>query len=189
MKDSTKQKWKDLFGHLKKLAPNLLGAVGTVAGGPAVGGLAYTLARAVASAPDGTDPDDLAASIFGDPKAMLELERITIEREKLALEAQKAESEAETARLETVNATMRAEAGADDPWTRRWRPAWGFISAGAFFLQVAAIAYLMFAGDPESAVLITSIGSLSVFWSVPLAILGISAWTRGQEKMLRVKKN
>ena len=189
MKDSTKKKWNDLLGHLKKLAPTLLGAAGTVAGGPAVGSLAYTLARAVTKSPDGTDPDDLATAVFGDPSAMIELERITLERERMNLEAKKAESEAETARLQTVNETMRSEASADDPWTRRWRPAWGFISAAAFFLQVSAIAYLMFAGDPTSAVLITSIGSLSVFWSVPLAILGISAWTRGQEKMLRAGKN
>ena len=33
-----------------------------------------------------------------------------------------------------------------------------------------------------AAMIITSIASLQVFWSVPLAVLGISAYQRGKEK-------
>jgi len=77
---------------------------------------------------------------------------------------------------------MRQEAVSGDAWQRRWRPFWGYISGVAFFIQILAIIYVMIAIPAYAAAVITSIASLQVFWSVPLAVLGISAYQRGKEK-------
>jgi len=88
----------------------------------------------------------------------------------------------ETSSIEAVNATMRQEAVSGDAWQRRWRPFWGYISGVAFFIQILAIIYVMIAIPAYAAAVIASIASLQVFWGVPLAILGISAYQRGKEK-------
>jgi len=128
-------------------------------------------------------------AIEADPEAAVKLREIEARQrerlEALAVERARNALAADTARLQAVNATMRAEARAEDPWTRRWRPFWGFTTAIAFFVQVGAIAGLLFSDRSDAAGLITALGSLSVFWSVPLAILGVSAWHRGVEKRIR----
>jgi hypothetical protein len=177
--------WKDLVEHLKQFAPTLLGAAGTVAGGPVAGAALAAVARAIAGKGEDADLDDVASAILGSPELRVKMEEIALQRELAHLDIEKATMDAETARLETVNATMRSEAGADDAWTRRWRPFWGYMSAVAFFVQVVSVAYVMFVGGDAS--LLNALGSLSVFWTVPLAVLGVSAWSRGQEKLLRIE--
>lgn len=96
----------------------------------------------------------------------------------------------ETERIESVNRTMRVEAKADDPWPRRWRPFWGFVSGGAFGFIIVIVAlclgYVAFK-DPVEFIknLPMIISALVMLFGIPGTILGVTAWHRG--KMQRIE--
>ncbi|MBI2235398.1 MAG: ribokinase [Magnetospirillum sp.] len=96
--------------------------------------------------------------------------------------------------LSEVNTTIRAEAASEDPYTRRWRPTWGYVTAATWGLQtVAIVACLMGAvwasiegkADVVTALLTGSAslaGALAVQWSVALAVLGVAVVKRSDDK-------
>ena len=121
--------------------------------------------------------DNPVAALQANPQLALQFQQIWNAHE-LALYQE------ETKRLSEVNQTMRTEATAEDKWTRRWRPFWGFVSAVAFFLCVMGILLLaVYAVRTKDFELIRMIpdlvGELSFLFAVPGAILGITAWHRG----------
>jgi len=171
--------WNDLGKSIANMAPMLGSALGP--GGTLIGSL---ISSAFGS--DTEDPEELAKIISADPQAAVKLREIElnnkVELEKLVIQAEANRLANETSRIESVNATMRTESISGDVWQRRWRPFWGYISGTAFFMQILAIIYVMIAQPATAAAIIGSIASLQVFWSVPLAVLGISAYQRGREK-------
>jgi Protein of unknown function (DUF3154). len=88
----------------------------------------------------------------------------------------------ETKRLEAVNRTMQTEAESTDPWTRRWRPFWGFASALSWSLLVCAIAYDIAFGDGKVMKEVSNIPD-TVFL-IPLTILGVASWHRGKKQRI-----
>jgi len=192
MSDNKNGAWKKLVERLKKLAPGLrrvapdvLEGAGDLIGGPA--GLALeALARIVAGAGADADMDEVAAAIQANPELMVKMEELALERERAILQN-------DTARIESVNATMRVEATGEDKWTRRWRPAFGFIAAGVWGLLGTTMAVVILCtsfglGEPDVITYIgTAFTDMTMFWSVALAVLGVSAWTRGQEKIEAAK--
>ena len=172
--------WSDLGSSIADMAPMLGSAFGP--GGTVIGSL-------ISSAFGGSGketPDELDKLIKADPQAALKLREIEsnnkVELEKLIIQGKANELAADTSRIESVNATMRQEAISGDAWQRRWRPFWGYISGVAFFVQILAIVWVMIESPAAAAAVIASIGSLQIFWGVPLAILGVSAYQRGKEK-------
>jgi len=181
-------KWKKLLGKLAKIAPTaakVLDTAGDFVPGPA-GVALEALARLVAGAGPDADLDDVAGAIMADPALMVRMEELSMERERALLDN-------ETKRIEAVNATMRAEAAGEDPWTRRWRPFWGFISGacwGILALTVALVIILVAVGLADAAVLSAmalAFDSMIVFWGVALAVLGVSAYTRGVTNIEKAK--
>lgn len=182
-------KWKKLLGKLVAVAPTaakVLDTAGDFVPGPA--GIALeALARLVAGAGPDDDLDQVAETIMADPALMVRMEELSMQRESNLLDN-------ETRRIEAVNATMRAEAGAVDPWTRRWRPYWGFVAGTCWGLLALALVITIliaaFGGDAalESIpVIAEAFEAMFVFWGVAGAVLGITAWTRGQEKIETAK--
>lgn len=107
-----------------------------------------------------------------------------------AHEYRMAELEEDTKRLEAVNKTMRKESSAEDAWTRRWRPYWGFVAAtvfGLIALSIAACLIVMAIKDTASfiAQLPLVISALAALFTIPGAILGVTAHHRG--KMQRIQ--
>ena len=200
-------KWLNkLLDGLKRVAPTIVGgAAGMAAGplGPVVGSVVANLMRKVTGAP--TEDDDyeaMAAQIMGSPELQIKMEALAIERERIELDRLRAENnletskwQAETARIEAVNETMRAEAGADDKWQKRWRPYWGFVSATAwgiialsYAILVACIAFSVKGVDASALNAVgNSLAEMTVFFGIAGAILGVSAWKRGDEKIERIK--
>ena len=179
--------WSDLGESIASMAPMLGSAFGP--GGTAIGGLI-----SAAFGGNGKEsPDELAKLIAADPQAAMKLREIEsnnkVELERLVIQGRSNELAHETSQIESVNATMRQEAVSGDAWQRRWRPFWGYISGTAFFMQIVAIIYVMIAIPASAAAIIGSIASLQVFWSVPLAVLGISAYQRGKEKRVALGEN
>jgi hypothetical protein len=116
---------------------------------------------------------------------MVKMEQLAVEREKNEQDAEIRRLELASKQQEMVNLTMQAEAKADDKWTRRWRPYFGYVAATAFGLQIVGVVYIMVTGgDPE---LIARVVSLTPIWTPALAVLGVTSWGRSQEKTARIK--
>jgi hypothetical protein len=179
-------KWLKKVGeHLKGIAPMLVGAAGTALGGPAAGGVLATIMREVTGKGEGVDLDSIADEIFGSPELRYKLEELAVQRERMMHEARYRELQIEEQMQKNVNETMRAEATAEDPWTRRWRPYFGFVAGTAFGIQVLGVVYVMVTGgDPD---LIAQVAGLTVIWAPAMAVLGINGWTRGKEKTARIE--
>lgn len=172
--------WSDLGRSIASMAPLLGGALG----GPGGAALGSLISNAFGGSAD--DPDGLVKLIQADPNAAIKLKELEfnnkVQLEKLVIESESNRLAHETSSIQAVNATMQQEAVSGDAWQRRWRPFWGYISGTAFFMQISAIIYVMIVMPAYAAALITALASLQVFWSVPLAVLGISAYQRGKEK-------
>ncbi len=165
--------WFDVAETVGKVAPLVGGALGGPAGA-AVGGLAARLLGIEAT------PAALAQAV-NDPETAHKLHQLELDhREALT----RMTLEAETSRLAEVNRTMRAEAASNDPYVRRWRPTFGYMTAIAWGLQCLGIA-ISIVWKPESAGLVAQvITALTPMWSVALAMLGISVAKRSHDKQV-----
>lgn len=171
--------WKDLGSTVAQFAP-LLGAALPIPGGAALGSMIASVFGGNAD-----DPASLNRAIQANPEAAVKLKEIEAnhkaELERIAMQRASNELAADTARIASVNQTMQAESKSGG-LPAFWRPFWGIISAIAFFIQVSAISYLLVYKPEQAGVAISALSSLSIFWGVPLAILGVSAYHRGVEK-------
>jgi hypothetical protein len=178
--------WSDLGKSIADFAPMLGSALGP--GGTIIGSLISS-----AFGTDKNEPDELANIIAADPQAAIKLREIElnnkVQLEKLVIESESNRLANDTSRIESVNATMRQEAVSGDAWQRRWRPFIGYITGVTFFLQMVVIFWAVVFKTTAAVGIITAMSSLSVFWSVPLAILGISAYQRGKEKRTALGEN
>ena len=113
------------------------------------------------------------------PASMSEKEKaeIGLEMQKLILEEEKNLH----AQLETVNATMRAEAQSDKFIVYSWRPLVGYCFIALILNNFVLLPYFVSYG-------LQPIIIPDGIWSAMLVVLGISAGTRGYEKIARVSK-
>lgn len=124
------------------------------------------------------DPQAAVDAIKADPALALQLQLGLMEHER----AWWAE---ETKRLESVNQTMREEAKSEDPWSRRWRPFWGFVSAIVFAVVCVYVLILLHVAiigkDPNALAAIPNvIAQMVLLFGIPGAILGIASWGRSK---------
>ena len=112
------------------------------------------------------------------PASMSEKERaeMELEMQKLILEEEKNLQ----LQMETVNATMRAEAQSDKFIVYAWRPLVGFCFVALICNNFILMPY--FASYGLQPIIIPD-----GIWSAMLVVLGVSAGTRGIEKMWRTK--
>ena len=166
--------WRDAAETVGKAAPML----GGLLYGQAGAGVGRLIAGALGVE---DDPAKVQAAMQDDPNAALKVQRLQQEHERelmtLALEA-------ETSRLAEVNKTMRAEAGAEDAYVRRWRPTFGYMVALAWALQSIAIGWTIVATPEQAGVVAQTITALTPMWAVALSILGINVHKRSQDKQV-----
>lgn len=173
--------WSDIGTFLVDKGMPLLG--GAISG-PVGAGLAGLLANAMGS--KDTTPETLLAQLkTASPELLSKVQDLEFKHEEklaeIALQNNQAELSAHTARIQSVNATMQVEAKSSG-LASIWRPIWGLISAVAFFILCVAIAIKMFYAPGDLPAILTGMASLEWFWGIPLAILGVASWHRGQEK-------
>lgn len=115
----------------------------------------------------------LPASMSEKEKAemQLEIEKLVIEEEK-NIQAQ----------METINATMREEAKSDKFIVYAWRPLVGFCFVALIVNNFILMPYFAIYG-------LQPITIPDGIWSAMLVVLGVSAGTRGIEKMWRNKNS
>ena len=160
---------------------NIVGAsaplLGTLLGGPAGGVVGGMISSALGVE---NSPNAIEGILKANPDSATKLKQLELDHkadlERMALDYGK------TA-ISQVNATMRMEVQSDHWWTSSWRPFWGYSAAVAFFAQTGGVTWLLITGG--DAALISALGALSVFWSVPLAVLGVTAYGRSTEKIAR----
>jgi len=166
--------WSDIAETVGEAAP----VVGSLLGGPAGGAVGRMVAGVL-----GVDaqPDSVASALRDDPEALVKLKRLEAEH---ARELRRMHLEAETARLGEVNATMRAEAAAQDPYVRRWRPTFGYLCSATWAVQAGGLVYAIVATPQYAAELIEAVTALTPMWGIALAVLGINVHKRSQDKQV-----
>ncbi|KGE77662.1 hypothetical protein FP66_08530 [Halomonas salina] len=171
-----------MAGAVSKGAPLLGSLIGTPATGAAIGMIARELGT-------NADPKVITQAIDTDPEAIEKLRRLEAEHER---ELTRMTLEAETARLGEVNATIRAEAASNDPFVRRWRPTYGYLTAAAWFIQMAGFTVILgmvayqSPGDLAGVVgaLGTVLSALLGLWGIALAVLGVNINKRSHDKQV-----
>jgi len=118
---------------------------------------------------------------LGNPEARARLRQIELAHE---AELTRMHIEAETARLVAVNQTMRAETVSQDPYVRRWRPTFGYLTAAAWALQCGAIAWSIVASPEHGGTVAQTVTALTPMWGVALAVLGINVTSRSRDKQV-----
>lgn len=171
-----------VFGVIKSVAPTLVRNL--VPGS----GLVMDIVKAAVK-PTLSDGADIEAYSPVELANMAEKNAAIIENiKRIAADKEVALAKEESARIESVNQTMRIEAPGHK-WASMWRPYWGFVSGAAFFLvAIGFIGLLFYAVYKSNTDLINAtpalIMAISALFSIPGAILGVSAWHRG--KMQRI---
>ncbi|MCP3177304.1 3TM-type holin [Desulfuromonas sp. KJ2020] len=174
--------WRDVAKTAGSIGLKVLGgALGGPTGASIGAQVAHSLGLSAESSPEEVAKALAAAS----PEALVQLKQLEAEIIKANLEAGVRHHEIEGQELESVNATMRTEAGLGHRWAGAWRPFWGFVSAVAFAIAVVGIlaltGYALSTKDHELLTVIPSlVGELTFLFGIPGAILGVASWHRGQ---------
>ncbi len=80
--------------------------------------------------------------------------------------------------IQAVNETMRAEAASEHWMQWSWRPMFGYTACAVLVNNYILLPYLKPVG-------IIPIEVPSEVWLMIMAVLGVAAWTRGQEKITK----
>lgn len=156
--------WSDL----KSIVGHVLPAIGDALAGSAGDQVGKLIAGAIGCDPT---PQAVKTAIQNDPQYTLKLR--TLENQ-----LQIAKIQADSSRIASVNATMQAEAKAGAAGD--WRDWWGKISAVAFGIVCLGILALLFADPAKFGQIPVIISAVAGLFSIPGAILGVTAWHRGQ---------
>ncbi|UIJ36888.1 holin family protein [Desulfobaculum bizertense] len=168
--------WSDVGKKVLGLGLPILGTALAGPAGTAVGGLVASALGLSDSSPEQvmnsleTDSQKSTTALAAlQNNHRFELERLSIQ--------------SATQELLAINSTMQAETRSEDPFSRRWRPFWGFCSALSWSLMSAAIAWDIACGKNGEV-----IGKLSSipesFWLIPLTILGVASYHRGKKQRI-----
>jgi Holin of 3TMs, for gene-transfer release len=183
--------WKSLGQKVIGLGAPILG---TALLGPGAGTAVGSLVAGLFGVKN--DPSSIDAAIQADPQAATRLIELQFNHQErlaeLALDHAKAENERELGIILEVNKTMREETKSEHPIQYSWRPFWGFISGGAFFVVCVFVCILGWraitkADQNAIAMIPLLIGAFTTLFSIPGAILGITAWGRNKMKQAAVK--
>jgi len=167
--------WSDIAETVGQAAP----MVGGLLAGPA----GSSAGRLVASALGVENkPDAVKTAINNDPKWKVKLKQLEQEH---ARELRRMSLEAETARLAEINATMRAEAKADDAYVRRWRPTFGYIAALSMAALMGGIVYVMVAEPQYTAEIVRAVAAIQPLLATMLAVLGVNIDRRSKDKQVQ----
>jgi hypothetical protein len=169
--------WKDVGKIVAPIAPTLGGILGDLIPIPG-GGMIGTAAGNLIAASLGVDPtpDAVGAAIQNDPNAAAKISAAETEaaaKWPAIAEIAKAQYAADAAQSESINQSIRAEAGNVAWW--HWRHLLGYLVLLYGVEQVAAIAYSMFGKGVPPDQLAALFNSTAVFTAGLFALLGYVA--------------
>lgn len=178
----------------KKIATIGATVLGSAVGGP-LGGIAGTLVGKLLGVDPKSGPRGVSDAIdaLGPDAAKIKLQQIENEHGEVL-----AQINALQVQAQQTNQTMRVEYGSADPYVRRWRPTWGYVSAGAWALEAIAImaaviiaAVLALRSNPAGAqallgAVTSLVYALAGMWTLALAVLGINVVQRSKDKRTQI---
>lgn len=85
--------------------------------------------------------------------------------------------------IENTHGQMKKEMLSKDKYVRRMRPTFGYLMAITWAAQMLSLAYIMMFRTSEAHLVISSMESLSMIWTIGLSVLGIYVYKRSEEKM------
>lgn len=187
-------KLKKLAGVIGQYAPMLGSAIGTVVPGASLGG---DLIGAVAKkfGVETQDPDELINIIATDPESALKFKELEKEHEteitRVLVEKAIALEQEITKQASKVNDTMQAELVNTSTFKSCWRPFNGWILGINTFLFTVSIIVLAFLAvltkNTDALLMIPNlIAAYSVIIGTQCAVVGVSAHSRGQEKLAKM---
>lgn len=135
-----------------------------------------SVAKSVAGA---DTPDEAAAIARANPEVAAKLRQALAETE---VQLEQTRLQEETKRLQEVNETIRTEVASDDKYVRRWRPTFGYVAAASWGFQMMAVSWLIVSQPQYAGEIITAMSSLTVIWSVFLAVVGVNVHARSRDK-------
>ncbi len=179
--------WDSIKDKVGKVAPILANAI--------MPGSGVALSFVANALGVGSDPEAISNALnnasSADVAKLREIEATHKERlAEIALQRESNQLAADTARIGEVNESIRSEHQAKHWWSSAWRPFWGFVSAIAFLVVVVYVSILahmaIVKSNSDAMTMIPQLlTSITLLFSIPGAILGVSAWHRG--KMQRVQ--
>ncbi len=183
------------WGKLGKgLASTGLEVLGSMVAGPAGGSLGKKVAGMLGLSEEADEHQVQQALATASPETLAQIRQIDADlKTKLAqIESDnyRADIAAGSQDIGNVNKTMQEESKGDDPWTRRWRPFWGFVAAAVWGLVCLGVmaGYLkaVWANPSEALALMPGfIGAMVGLMLPALTILGVASHHRG--KMQRIQ--
>lgn len=190
------------WGKLAKgLAGSGLEILGNVVGGRAGGKLGKTVAGLLGLSDDANEEQVQAALASASPETLAKIRQIDADlrahladvdlaRYQAGVDLEKANVQAGSQDLENVNKTMQAESAIGDPWSGKWRPVWGVVSAGVWGLTCLLVVVAFFIAAWQKpvealAMMPVFIGAMGGLMLPPLTILGVASHHRG--KMQRIQ--
>lgn len=93
-----------------------------------------------------------------------------------------AQIDSEVRQLEAINNTMRAEYASADPYVRRARPTWLYVTAFTWALQAIALLVAVIFYPSLAASVIQAVSELTSMWGVALAVIGVAIKSRSDDK-------
>lgn len=181
--------WKDLAKHVADASPLL----GGLLGGPAGATVGAWIAKAFGSSSG--KPEDVLKALTDDAQWAFKLKELEVTHQKdiLTLQTQLDVEELKTqvSQIQAVNETMRVEAQSEHWVQYSWRPFWGFSSGLAFFIICVFFCVLaydaIYGRNTEAMKMIPElVSAFTGLFSIAGAVLGISAWFRGKEKIEKI---
>lgn len=179
--------FKDVASTIGKVAPLVAGLLGgPVGAGVALG--AKLLGSLFSAEPE---PEALMTAIKADPEALVKIRGLELEHQRelvrYSLEAETNQMAQETLQIQAVNMTMQAETKSEHWVQYSWRPFIGFCTGIAFIILVCLVGWLAYEAilmaSPSAIAMIPQvIMAFTGLFAIPGAILGVSAWHRGQLK-------
>ncbi len=189
------KKSKKLSSIVGAVAPKLgkvlgfFGVPGAEVGGELLGKLGEKF-----GVPD-AEPDKLAEAIAQDPNAALKLKEFEISQEielnRILADQSVALEQEETKQMATVNETMRAELVSTSIFKSGWRPFNGWIlgvNTLIFTISIVALAFIaVLTKNAEAMLMIPNlIAAYSIITGTQCAVVGVSAHSRGVEKLAKM---
>lgn len=165
-----------------KLAPLVPGLAGLIFGDRAEEAAEKVVS--VAKAVSGEQEADAAIqAVMNKPELLVQLQQAV-------MDLQREVYIQDTERLKAVNETARAEAASADPYTRRWRPTFGYAACATWVIQGLVISFVVgwvIIKTPERiqetlAALTSLMAVMADHWLYALAVLGVAVWKRSEDK-------
>ncbi len=173
--------WQDLIPVIQTVAPKIAGVFGGSAA-EQLANMAGNIIGAALGVP--ATPEAVENALRNDPGAADKLAQAEANHGQALVDA-------ETRLMETVNAAMSREIASEHWFVRNARPfnIWtiGVVTGGYGLCLVAATASAVFLKDSKALeLLVGNAGVLGIALAPCGAVAGVSAWSRGKEKLAGV---